>query len=344
MSFTQFRIKPMQWFFLLAILIAGADYAALQVVAKFPGEESAVALGVALDLTFTIPLLYYFLIVRKHKKSWLTVLPIFFLGTLVGKYILPASQREFFDLLIYLAPAIEAGLLIFLLLKIRKLIDRFRVYRQTEFHGLDALRKALGDVFGKSRLVEMLAMELGMIYYAFHFGKPQQVQRDRVEAFTYHKDTSIKALVIVFVGITLLETVLFHLVIELWSVVAAWVATASSLYAILFLIGYYKSVKHSPILVSEEVLYLRIGFTSHAVIDKQNIASVQRIPFSYEEKRDKQAFYAVLFFEEPQLEIKLHQPAIVHGPFGMRTVVSRVLLKVDDSARFLRALEEGKGA
>ncbi|ASS76158.1 hypothetical protein CIG75_15240 [Tumebacillus algifaecis] len=333
-------LGPLQWFLLLAILVVGADYAALQVAVQYPDDESAVVLGVALDLVLTIPLLYYFLVVRKQKKSWFAVLPVLFLGTLVGKYLLPASQQAFFDVLLYLVPAIEALLLIFLLVKLRSLVKSMQAFQQTEFHWLDALRKALGATIGESRLLDFLVMDLGMIFYAFHFGKQKPA---KYRSFTYHRDSSIKALVIVFVLLALLEAVLMHLVIEIWSVTAAWIATASSLYAIVGLVGYYNSFKHCPILVSDDAVYLRIGFSSHTLIAKHNIASVQPIPISFEEKRDKHAFYAVLFFEEPQLEIKLHEPVILHGPFGKKSRVTRVLLKVDEPLSFVQELEEGKG-
>lgn len=327
----------MQWFLLFAILVAGADYAALQVSAQFPQEESAVALGVALDLTLTIPLLYYFLVIRKSNKSWLAVLPVFFLGTLAGKYLLP--EQSIFELLVYIAPVLEAGLLLFVLFKLRTLAKHYRAYRQTEFHWMDALRNALAAAIGESRLVDLLAMDVGMIGYAFAFRKPKP---QRFTAFTYHKDSSLKALVIVFSLLLLLESSLTHMLLALWSETAAWIATVSSLYTIVILIGYYNSVKHSPILVTDDLLYLRIGFSSHARIEKRNIASIKRLPLSYEEKHDKHAFYAFVLMEQPQLELTLHEPVVLHGPLGRKTKVGRVLVKVDDLVNFCKALEEGK--
>ncbi|TCP55379.1 hypothetical protein EV586_10331 [Tumebacillus sp. BK434] len=335
------RLRPLQWFLLLAILVAGVDYAALQVAAHYPSEQEAVALGVAFDLILTIPLLYYFLVIRKSKQSWLAVLPVFFFGTLAGKYMLPASQSEWFDRLIYVAPVLEAGLVLFVLFKLRTLVKQYRALRATAFHWIDAFRSALASSIGESRLVDLLAMDVGMLSYALNFSKPKP---QRFPAFTYHQDSSLKALVIVFSLLLLLESTLTHMLIAVWSDIVAWIATASSLYTILILIAYYNSVKHSPILVSRDQVYVRIGFASHVLIDKANIAGVQRLGVSYEEKRDKHAFYAVLLMEEPQLEIKLHQPVILHGPLGRQTPVGRVLLKVDDPHRFISALEQGEGA
>jgi hypothetical protein len=326
-------------FLLLALIIAGLDFIMLHNIEQ---ERDMLALGIACDLVLTIPLLYYFLVVRKReKRSWLAVLPVVALGAFAGSELLPAEQSRFLNVLMYLAPAVELALVAYTLFKLRTLVRTYRELRAHELHFQDALRKSLIAVLGETTFVKIMSTEIAMWYYAVGvlFKKPRPLAREGVQAFTYHQSSGFAVLVCVFGGLIVLETCLMHYVISMWSTLWAWVSTASDLYLILFGLAYFNSVRHSPILVSEEGLNLHIGFTNSVHVELSNVAAVRSVPMSYDEKRDKKAFYAVLFGCQAQYEVELKEPVTAHGPFGKKRVVERLFLCVDEPQRFLSAVQ-----
>lgn len=337
-------VRPAYWktFLLIALVVLSADVTAL--LNSRPQDENLVGWAVAFDFALTLPLVYYFCIVRKRKpRPLLAVLPVFALGVFVGSHVLPESQQQVLDVLVYLAPAIELGLLLFALFKLRKVIRAYREAKRTELHWLDAIRQSFVPAFGDTRLNDIWAMEFGVWYYsliAWWKKQPARALPASVTPFSMHRTSDAKTLSIVFAILILFEASLSHLIIAIWSDLWAWIATASSLYLSVALLGYWNSVKDSPILLTPERLYVRMGFLSRLSVERGHIASIRRVKSGFsEEKRDKNAFYALLFFDEAQFEIELKQPAAVTELFGRKRFVSKLYLRVDEPQAFEAALE-----
>src|SRR5688572_20374481 len=109
----------------------------------FAAHPDVAAWGMTFDLTITIPLLYWFFVVRAGRASAITIAPVFVLCTLIAAAIIPRAQQHFVrDLGRFAVPLAEIAL-------IGVVVHR--------------LRKGRID----SRVVEIVRSELLMLYYAF---------------------------------------------------------------------------------------------------------------------------------------------------------------------------------
>lgn len=71
--------RPFVWFFGIALSILLCEAFIVQ-SSTFTTSPHWLSLGITADLVLGIPLLYYFLIVRKRSVNWITTLLVFLLA------------------------------------------------------------------------------------------------------------------------------------------------------------------------------------------------------------------------------------------------------------------------
>lgn len=97
------------------------------------------------------------------------------------------------------------------------------------------------------------------------------------EAFSYHKKSGFLALVGVVIVLGVIEIVVVHLLVSRFSVVAAVVLTAASIYGLAWLGSFARSVVACPILVGEGRLTATWGFLPGVDV---SLASLDRVVFA----------------------------------------------------------------
>jgi len=119
----------------------------------------------------------------------------------------------------------------------------------------------------------------------------------------------------------------------MWSAVAAWLATATTLYSALWLIADYRATVLRPILVGEESLLVRAGFRCTLRVPRALIAGVGRKrPEFGRESLD------VTLLGSPTHWLTLSEPLLAEGPYGRRRRVRAIGLRPDLVEEFDRFL------
>ncbi len=101
----------------------------------------------------------------------------------------------------------------------------------------------------------------------------------RKKGFTYHKKSRLSLIFGVFIGLVLVETFAFHILVERWSPIVAWIGTSLSLYSMIQIIGIIKSASRIPIILEDKKVLLRFGIMSETEVLYEDIKKV-RFDFS----------------------------------------------------------------
>ena len=127
------------------------------------------------------------------------------------------------------------------------------------------------------------------------------------------------------------ETVATHLLLALWSPLAAWIATASSAYLLLWVIADTQAIRLYPVRISGTTLHVRLGVRWRAAIPRAQIASVTEIRAVPEGALDLALF-------EPTVLVTLRTPVELRGLLGKTRRGDRIALTIDDPEAFIAAV------
>ncbi len=313
----------------VALLIVGS-----QAFVRWPND---LALGVTLDLTIVVPLLYYLLVVRGANAPMITILPVLILSAFGAWRVLPENHHAYLyavEILLVAAELLIVGWAFARAYGEARSQPSWSVPRDSGEDAVDRLRSRLYRTSPSAErpLAGLLAHELAVFYYAFFFWRVEPPAHTEGIAFTYHRRSGSVALLGALLGIAAVETIVVHLLVARWNATVAWILTAVGVYGIVWLLGFLQSVRLRPILVTREALHLRIGVLWSARIPLGRIAAITRIQGSAPDRRASDYLYAAVL-AEPQLLIELTESIEVHGPFGYtKRDVRRIGLGVDDPA------------
>jgi len=293
---------------------------------------------IAMDLAgiVLIPLLFYFLCTKpaSRPKEFIYVIFVATLGLLY--WLTPAEQRSFLQsVLSWIIPVVESIMIPYVIYRIYTIVKRYKAAgRKEEQHPMDIMREALLPFLGKGVVLEIVLAEMSVFYYSLivWFKKPQLTE---LKFFTYHKDSQIKMMVIVFTILIIVETVGLHFLLRIWSDLLAWVSVVLNIYGILYMIAFKNSVRYLPHLLNDQYLLIRLGFQSSVVVHLNNIESIAKAkPFDLLEKIPKDTYLSYMRLDTPQFEIRLKQPTQMKGSYGMNKEISTIVLRVDNPNEF----------
>jgi hypothetical protein len=302
---------------------------------RFADRPDALALGMTLDMTVIVPSIYYLLVVRRGGVAWITTIPVFVVSSYLAASVLPADRQLYLDgIRALLAPA-ELVLLGLVAWKVRALVRGVRATRDEHRDIGEAIAVAMRGAIGSSRVAHVLASEAAMLYYAvFGWGRVS-VPAGRGAVFPYHRVNGWPAVLVVVQGMIVVETLGLHFLLQMWSPIAAWTATALSVYSMVWLLGDYLAMRRRPMRIEDGRLEVRLGLRWSADIPLESIESVSGDPAP--DKTRRCSLNAVAF-GQPQLELRLRDAVVAKGFFGLRKRCDRVLIAVEDPERFRRAL------
>lgn len=314
MTRTRALRSPAALFTLIAISIAIIEIALVR-SAVFARNRDIAAWGVTFDLTITIPLLYWFVLVRTGHARPVTLAPLFVVCCSAAALILPRSDQAFLHQLRWIAAPLE-------LLTLGLLAN-------------SVWRRRPGGV--RERVVGgIVTTEVAILYYAlFSWRAEPEVPADAI-AITTHKRSGWGTVVVCFIVLIAFESVGLHLLVQNWSVKWAWIFTALDVYGALWLIGDYHALRLRPTLIREGEIELRHGMRLNATIARDNIAAVEAITNEAQWKRKGVAKLALL--DEPKYLIRLHEPVLAEALAGFKRKIDAVAILPDDPAAFERAL------
>lgn len=314
MNRTRALRSPAALFTLIALSIAIVETAVVR-SALFARNPDVASWGVTFDLTITIPLLYWFLLVRPGHARAIGLAPVFVVCTTAAALIIPRSDQAFLHELRWLAVPLEIltiGLL-----------------------GTSVWRRRLGGA--RERIVGgIITTEVAILYHALFCWRAQPDIPPNTVAITTHERSGWGTVVVCFIVLIAFESVGLHLLVQHWSVKAAWIFTALDIYGVLWLIGDYHALRIRPTLIGPESIELRHGMRLSATIALENIAAVEAITSEAQWKRKGVAKLALL--DVPKYLIRLREPVVATLLAGIRRKIDAIAILPDDAAAFERAL------
>ena len=300
-------------------------------------DPDLMAGALTLDLTLLVPVLYYFLMVRPRRWPVITVVPVFLVSVLIAGKLIPESRQHVLDVVRYAVGVAEIVLIGFIAHKTWQLR---RGYRERAAAGSgvyeslrESARSVLGPVGGGA-----LAYEIAVLYYAVAGWRRSPEPDPR--SFTIYRTVGYTAFLIAMMGVVVVETVAVHLLVRQWTPVTAWILTALSIYAAIWLIGDYHALRWRPVCLSGDTLHLRMGLRWTIPIPIDSIREVEATP--QDPPSGKPDYLKAVLIGAPNRRIVLAEPVRAEGIYGFTRQVRTIDIRIDDPARFDAALDEAR--
>lgn len=305
--------------------------AVLSVLAQPGYWEKAVVVAPALtvDLVLGLPALGYLFMVRGARAGNGFLVALLVVGSSLARWWIPRAHQDASTTLRLVLVVAELGLTTYLVFRLGRLTSRFRDFERQGMRGTVAMRRAFADVFGP-RLGGGLFSELAALWFATVGARATPTAPAGKHVFTVHRRNGYPAVLGVILLLVVVEAVVAHILLDLWSARAAWVSTLLGLYSGLWLLGDYRAARATPVTAGEDGLDVSIGLRWHVSVRWTDVVAVHdRAPASDAVR--------LAMLGAPDLWVELHEPAHVQGPFGIVRTGRFLGLGVDD-ARALRAV------
>lgn len=294
-------------------------------------QNPYITFAITFDLLISSPIIY-FLFIRKTKVPHTTIIPIFILGLVVGTYIIPKENQFFLHLFkFWVLPVIELSILFLVIVKARKTIIKFK---QAQQHSQDfySILKVTCSTIVPQKIVPIVATELAMIYYGFIRWKKFHLQENE---FSYHKKSSTQILLGAIIMLLLVETFAIHLLVIKWNATVAWILFGLSIYTVLQLIGFLKSLSQRPIVLDDERIYFRYGFMAETIVHYADIESIEigNKVKDVDKLTKKLSIFGDL--DSYNIILKLKQEQKIDGLYGLKKKYTTLLFFVDEKEKFV---------
>ncbi len=286
-------------------------------------NPEVVALGIALDLTLTLPVAFYLLIAR--PKSWriITVAPVAVVGFLIAHTLLPADQRDALKVIEWILIPVELLLVTIVFLKIRRVLGAARGVAKTD--PVQLMQDAAHEVLPSNFAAAALATELAVFHYTFFSWRGGKHIPEHSIPIGIHQRGNHGAILVVLFMVAIAEGLAAHFLLGLWSGVAAWIMTGLGVYGVLWLIADYRATILRPVLIDGQQLRLRAGLRFRGVIEQTQIES-----HCSQRPETGNSFVSFTLLTEPTHWIKLRKEASFEGPYGIRKKALYVGLTPDE--------------
>lgn len=290
--------------------------------------------AITLDLIFTVPLVY-FLLIRKTKIPKGTALSFLILGVVIASFIVPQEHQIIISWVKqFLIPIAEISIFLLVLFRIRKVYKNFQGVKENTPDFLDTLRITVAEILPK-KIVEPFVLEIAMIYYCFFAWKKPMILNN---AFTYHKKSDLTLIFGVFIFLILVETFAFHILVERWSVVVAWIGTSLSLYSMIQIIGIIKSASRRPIILGENKAILRFGLMSETEVLYEDIDRIELSQRTISNNPLAKKLGTEL--NSHNVIIYLKKENVLHGLFGIKKNYQMLSFFVDEHKKFKEEIDQ----
>ena len=304
--------------------------------ARFNERPELLSEAASIDLTLGVTLAYYLLVVRRGLAAGRTLLPVFLASVLAARYTLPADHRDAVAYLRYLAVPFEVAVLALIVVGVRGTRRRLAA-AGLELDVPERIRAVLGGSAMQSRVVEIVATEASLFYYAFAAWRRRPFAPSGARAFSYHKRNSLAAIFYTLCMASAVETIAVHFLLRAVAPRAAVVALAVSAFATVWILGFARAVQLRPILLSANTLHVRSGVQWTVDIPR---TAIEHIEFGrVRAPRKGTPGYLRATLGQPNVLVELREPVRAHGPYGIARQVRQFGLVIDDLAGFRAAFD-----
>jgi hypothetical protein len=323
-------------FIVVAMLMYAIDGAIVH-SARFNERPELLSEAASIDLTLGVALAYYVLVVRRGLAAMRTVLPVFLVSVVAARYTLPADHRGAVAYLRYLAVPFEVAVLALIVVGVRGTRRRLAA-AGLELDVPERIRAVLGGSAMQSPVVEVVATEASLFYYAFAAWWRRPFVPSGARAFSYHKRNSLIAILYTLCMASAVETAAVHFLLRAVAPRVALAALAVSAFGTVWILGFARAVQLRPILVSADTLHVRSGVQWALDVPR---AAIEHIEFGRVRAPTKGTpGYLRATLGQPNVLVTLREPTRANGPYGITRQVQQLGLVIDDLAAFRAAMDE----
>jgi hypothetical protein len=332
MTFAAPSIHKNVWFTLLAAIavLAVGSFAVHHVN---PAKRDLIATGFLMDIVLTIPVAYYFLLIRPLKLRKWSIFLVFSVCCAIGYLILPAHQRGYIIQLRKLTVLLELGIIIYTLTKIRQIRSAYQELQNNVPDFAYNFQTSMNTVLGRHPAIKFLTTEVTLLRFGLLFWlKPKALSAD-IKKFSTHRESGYAMLfgVILFVGA--IELVAFHLFLNQYSNTAAIIVTTLSAYSFIFIIGDFSATVKSPVLILQDQLLLRTGIRWRALINLDNIASIEKVRDSFQPTDG--CFKGGLMKSSVNIIFTFKEPVNIQRIYRKPITTKQILMSIDEVDGFM---------
>jgi hypothetical protein len=311
--------------FLLGVGAAlAALYAAVFAIvgsAMFARAPGRIALAATLDLTVTAAAIVWWFGVRRRALSPWIALAVLSWGVAAARRWVPHAPL---GALVAIGGALEVATVAWLVVRIRRVVQAARAARAEGPIG--AIEAGLIAVRVPAPVAAILATELAVIGLAV----TGWFRRPAAGALSM-RSTGWLLFAGVIGFLVVVESAATHLLLAMWSPLIAWIVSASSAYALLWLVADAQAIRLYPVAVDGGMLRVRLGIRWRATIPLAAIASIEQI----RAVPDGALNLALL---EPTVLVVLREPVELRGLLGKRRRGDRIALTIDEPSALIAAV------
>lgn len=302
-------------------------------------NDHVLAYAVIFDFALVIPLLYWWLVARRKGKPVWKAAPFTGLGAVVAWLVLPAALKSrAFEVMWPLELSIvafEVALIGYELRLLYRFIGRLRRVKRTEPETSEALRIAIREEFGDSKLAAFVLHDASLVYFLFFSWRRRAKTETAEPGYTYHRQTSLILYAGIITHMIVFEAAVLHLLVQMWSTWAAWALTALDVWLLALIWADCRASALRPVRLSEGTIRLRYGLRIQADVPLEAIAEIASNS-SYEPDAAEQKSFALPILGTPNVRIRFNRPLMVNGFLFWPRRAEGVYLAMDDPHAFVR--------
>lgn len=320
---------------LVFLTLAAAVLTASWAIASSPAflaSPDVLSAAVALDVVLVIPAAYWALVVRRRLGHARTLIPIIALCILAASAIVPAGHAGVLARARHLIIPAEIGLLAYIVYKVRRVLATGRASRADD--PVETASAVLQDALGAPFAARLIASEFAVFYYALASRRRRPHVPEGASGFVMARPATVLA---VLLPIVALETVGMHVLISRWSTLAAWILTALSAYAVLWVLGDYRAMAMRPTLVTRDEIVIRVGLRCSLRAPLALIERVQRTDWR-DPERSLRGHLNMASPDSPNILVVFREPLTAQRFFGLTTTVQSVGIRLQDADGLFQAL------
>lgn len=332
------------WLILLMFVLA-ANYSLYHTTFGnqiMPKNSNLMVIASMIDLALIAPIL---LMAWKRKLNWKNLIFGIAGGLILVRFLIPMEYLSPFESVTWVGFAVEGSLLLLEILVIMTLVKYLpkiiRSVKRSSLPVIFAFSKAVDDHVKPYPIIRVLCSEMLMFYYAFAaWGKKPEIGKNM---YTLHQKSSLIAMQIMLIHAVVLETVGLHWFLHEKSIILSIALLIINIYTVIFFIGDIQVVRHNPLLVTDEKMYLSLGLMKRMEISWSDIEEIIDEPQVLKQKlaNDTLDFMARDFEQvHPDVILKLKRPVQATLIMGMKKEYNRVAIRVDEPTRFKEVLKE----
>jgi len=305
----------------------------------FAEKPELIGGAASLDLTLGVTLAYWLFVVRPGRAALRTMLPVFVLSVAAATFTLPAGHRNLLRDARYIAIPFELAVMTLIVLAVRQTQRRLSA-AGVALDVPERIRAVLPSSLVSPRVVEIVATEASIFFYAFASWRRKPFIPPSARGFSYHQRNATAATFYMIFFASLVEVVAVHFVLRAVAPRADVAVLAVSVFGALWILGFARAVQLRPILLTDDELRVRSGLSWRADIPRAAIASVTFGRVNAPPKRTPG--YVRAAFGDPNVLVTLHEPLRAHGPYGIERDVTRIGLVLDDLKGFELAMAQAR--